>query len=230
MMAPVTRTVAAVLAAVAVLAASPPADAQTYRFVAPDGTLHLTNAPTDPRYRRLGFTVPPAAPAGPRVGAPVPFAREIAEAARLHGVPDALIAAVIRAESDFNPRAVSPKGARGLMQLMPATAAMLGVRDVFDASQNIDGGVRHLRALLERFGHDLPLALAAYNAGEHAVAVHGGIPPFAETRGYVARILGLLGGVVETVEVPAVTARVVRRTVAADGTVIYTNVPARPGR
>ena len=118
----------------------------------------------------------------------------IREAAARHGLPERLISVVIAVESGFNPRAVSRAGAGGLMQLMPRTAATLGVRDVFDPAENVDGGARHLRALLDRLGNNLPLALAAYNAGEQAVAQHGGIPPYPETRDYVARILRFLGG------------------------------------
>ena len=94
---------------------------------------------------------------------------EITAAAERYGVPHGLVAAVIRAESGFNPRAVSRKGAQGLMQLMPTTAASLGVRNSFDPRQNIEGGVRHLRSLIDRFPNNLPFALAAYNAGEKAV-------------------------------------------------------------
>jgi soluble lytic murein transglycosylase-like protein len=104
-------------------------------------------------------------------------------------VPADLVAAVIDAESDNNPRAVSRRGARGLMQLMPKTARTLGVADPFDPRANIDAGVRHLRALMDRFGNDLPLVLAAYNAGEVAVIKHRGVPPYRETRAYVKRIL-----------------------------------------
>jgi soluble lytic murein transglycosylase-like protein len=104
-------------------------------------------------------------------------------------VPADLVAAVIDAESDNNPRAVSRRGARGLMQLMPKTARTLGVDDPFDPRANIDAGVRHLRALMDRFGNDLPLVLAAYNAGEVAVIKHRGVPPYRETRAYVKRIL-----------------------------------------
>ena len=100
-----------------------------------------------------------------------------------------LVAAVIEAESEFNPRAVSRQGAQGLMQLMPKTAATLGVDDPFDPRANIEAGVRHLRALMDRFGNDLPLVLAAYNAGEVAVIKHRGVPPYRETRAYVKRIL-----------------------------------------
>lgn len=113
----------------------------------------------------------------------------IKEVAARYGVPADLVAAVIEAESDNNPRAVSRRGARGLMQLMPKTARTLGVRDPFDPRANIDAGVRHLRALMDRFDNNLPLVLAAYNAGEVAVIKYGGVPPYRETRAYVKRIL-----------------------------------------
>jgi soluble lytic murein transglycosylase-like protein len=110
-------------------------------------------------------------------------------AARRHGLDPALVLAVVAVESGFRPEAVSPKGAEGLMQLMPATAGSLGVRDALDPEQNLDAGVRHLGSLLTLYGGDLGLALAAYNAGEGAVARHGGIPPYKETRAYVKRVL-----------------------------------------
>ena len=113
----------------------------------------------------------------------------IKEAADRYGIDEALIAAVIEAESQFNPRAVSRRGAQGLMQLMPETAASLGVSDPFSPRENIDGGVRHLRALMDRFDNNVPLALAAYNAGHVAVVQYRGIPPYPQTRAYVNRIL-----------------------------------------
>jgi soluble lytic murein transglycosylase-like protein len=114
----------------------------------------------------------------------------IKQVAARYNVPADLVAAVIEAESDNNPRAVSRRGARGLMQLMPKTARTLGVHDPFDPRANIDAGVRHLRALMDRFGsNNLPLVLAAYNAGEVAVIKHRGVPPYRETRAYVKRIL-----------------------------------------
>jgi hypothetical protein len=125
--------------------------------------------------------------------APVPGGvdiRTLAEtAARRHGLDPALVMAVAQVESGLQPAAVSPKGAQGLMQLMPATAASLGVSDPFDPAQNLDGGARHLGSLLQRYDGDLKRALAAYNAGEGAVARHGGIPPYPETRGYVKSVL-----------------------------------------
>lgn len=105
-----------------------------------------------------------------------------------HGVDAALVRAVIHAESAFDPQAQSRVGAQGLMQLMPQTAAELGVTRPFDIEQNIDGGVRYLARLLERYQQDVPLATAAYNAGPGAVSEFGGIPPYAETRAYVQRI------------------------------------------
>jgi soluble lytic murein transglycosylase-like protein len=117
------------------------------------------------------------------------YAREIREISERHGVSRELVEAVIQVESAFNPRAVSPRGAQGLMQLMPGTAHALGVQNVFDPRENIDGGVRHLRHLIGRFPGDLPRALAAYNAGEGAVESFDGIPPYAETRGYVRKVL-----------------------------------------
>jgi soluble lytic murein transglycosylase-like protein len=116
-----------------------------------------------------------------------PFAALIASSAAAHGVDERLVHAVIQTESNYQPRARSRAGAKGLMQLMPATARQYAVRDPYDPQANIDAGVRHLKHLLSRF--DLRLALAAYNAGEGAVTAYGGLPPFAETRRYVARVL-----------------------------------------
>ena len=113
----------------------------------------------------------------------------IKEVAARYGVRADLVAAVIEAESEFNPRAVSRRGARGLMQLMPKTAATLGVDDPFDPKANLEAGVKHLRAMMDRFDNNIPLALAAYNAGEVAVIKHRGVPPYRETRAYVKRIL-----------------------------------------
>jgi Transglycosylase SLT domain len=100
-----------------------------------------------------------------------------------------LVDSVIRAESGFNPRAVSPKGARGLMQLMPATASTLGVKDSLDPKANVEGGTQYLRWLLDRYNYDLAKSLAAYNAGPHRVERYRGVPPYAETQAYVARII-----------------------------------------
>jgi len=119
------------------------------------------------------------------------FQHEIAAAAREFGVEEAVVRAVIHAESAYNPSALSRAGAQGLMQLMPATARRFGVADAYDAPQNIRGGVQYLAWLLRRFNGDLTLAAAGYNAGEGAVARHGGVPPYSETQYYVKRVAQL---------------------------------------
>jgi len=120
--------------------------------------------------------------------APQYLASAIAEASRTHGVDPRLVAAVARRESAWNSNAVSRTGACGIMQLMPETARYLGVKNVFDARENIFGGARYLRTLLDTFGGDLDLTLAAYNAGPGAVAKYRGIPPYRETQAYVAAV------------------------------------------
>jgi soluble lytic murein transglycosylase-like protein len=115
----------------------------------------------------------------------------IQEAAARHDVDANLVRALIRVESNFNPRAVSRKGALGLMQLMPYTARSLQVRNAFDPHENVDAGVRHLKKLLDNYGGNIELSLAAYNAGSSAVQHHGGVPPYTETRNYVKRITEL---------------------------------------
>ena len=149
------------------------------------------------------------------------FDQDIAEAASRYAVPERLVRAVITVESGFDHRAVSRRGARGLMQLMPETAAILGVRDCFNPRQNIDGGTRHLQAMLVTFRHDVRLAVAAYNAGEKPVRAFRGVPPYPETREYVAQVLHLYN--TSTDRRPPGGGDV-RRIVQADGAVLYTNV------
>ena len=121
---------------------------------------------------------------------PAQYRELITTTAAKHGVDARVVSALIRVESAYHSRAVSPKGARGLMQLMPATGRKYGALDLFDPKVNLDAGIQHLKKLLARY--DLPLALAAYNAGEAAVDRFGGMPPFRETQDYVTRILRLL--------------------------------------
>ncbi|MBP7698289.1 MAG: lytic transglycosylase domain-containing protein [candidate division Zixibacteria bacterium] len=132
--------------------------------------------------------MPESAPADAADPIQARFGRWIDEAAEANRLDSALIRAVIAAESGGNPRAVSPAGAKGLMQLMDTTAADMGVKEPFDARENIMSGTKYLRRLIDRFG-DLKLALAAYNAGPGTVERHGGVPPYAETRAYVEKVL-----------------------------------------
>jgi soluble lytic murein transglycosylase-like protein len=160
-----------------------------YRYVDDEGVIHLTNIPTENnipyvlvmKEKRVIFEIK---------GDATRYDDLINRAAERYRVDSALVKAVIKAESNFNHRAVSPVGARGLMQLMPATAATLQVHDSFHPETNIDGGVRYLRYLLNLFSGNLPLALAAYNAGENTVLRYNHrIPPYQETQTYVKRVL-----------------------------------------
>ncbi len=155
----------------------------------------LVGRVTTPPVGAAGFDVAlasaaswPEQPASAAAGA-TPYAAEIDAAAARNGVDPAVLRGLIRQESGFNPMAGSPAGAQGLAQLMPGTAAALGVSDPFDPAQSIDGGARYLRQQLERFGGDVQKALAAYNAGPGAVERFGGIPPYAETQGYVRKVM-----------------------------------------
>ncbi len=165
-----------------------PAKADIYVYRDRQGVLHFSNAPASAKYQlyfknRQRFAV--------RRGTRRSFQSVIAEAARKNGVSEALLKAVIEVESDYDPQAVSRKGAKGLMQIMPQNFARCNIHDPFDPQQNIMGGSRYLKSLIEHFGGDLGKALAAYNAGVGAVERSEGIPPIAETRNYVARVLKL---------------------------------------
>lgn len=162
-----------------------------YAYVA-DGEVYLTNVPDDSRYRPVDAVEQRLAGRSPILAAQPPYAAVVAAAAARHGLDPALLHAVIAVESGYNARAVSHRGAAGLMQLMPATARRFGVRDVFNPAENVHAGARHLVQLMRLFGSDLTLALAAYNAGEAAVMRHGyRIPPFPETEAYVPRVVRL---------------------------------------
>jgi hypothetical protein len=183
----------------AALALLPPAQAaaQVYTRVGANGIVEATNVPDSESYH---LTYPGKGTLihsrGFRHAVASQYDVHVEAAAALHQVSADLIRAVIAVESEFDQWAVSSKGARGLMQLMPATARRFGVRDAFDARANIFAGTQYLRILLDMFSGDVALALAAYNAGENAVLRYGGIPPYRETRGYVAKVQALLGGFV----------------------------------
>lgn len=168
------------------LQAARSAAAEVNDFVAtqPSQSGRVGTSVTNPNYRAL---------AEGRVVTSKAIDAAIEEAAARHNVDPNLVRALIKVESNFNPAAVSRKGAMGLMQLMPSTARSLNVTNPFDPNQNIDAGVRHLKGLLENFNGDVSLSLAAYNAGAGAVARNGGIPPYRETQNYVRRITDLYG-------------------------------------
>ena len=222
--------VGAALLAIGLLAAAAPVGATVYSFVDENGVTHYTNVPSDPRFRKVPGSAPP--PAGrSRSGsvAAEKYEAEIARCADNQGVDSALVKAVIKAESNYDNRAISRAGAQGLMQLMPATSKLRNVDNPFNPAQNIDGGVRHLKHLLSTFG-DTTLALAAYNAGENAVRKYNGVPPFPETKNYVTTVLshyGRYSGLVPGAGADAASAPdgQIQTFVSADGTRVFTNVP-----
>jgi soluble lytic murein transglycosylase len=177
-----------ILGVIAVTAMSEPsvlADAQVYLYVSPTGTVNLTNVPTDIRFKEIK-----PSPRYHRAVSDMELEQAVARAARQHGISPALLLAVMKAESDFNPMVISRAGAVGLMQLIPETAIRHGVRNLYDTEDNIVGGAKHLRYLLDRFHGKLRLALAAYNAGERKVDRYGKIPPYKETQLYVKKVMG----------------------------------------
>lgn len=183
-----------VLSAAALLPGS--ASADIFSWTDKDGVVHFTNRPggTGKLYLRKNGDSATGGGKGtmPRDRDPARFTRydeHIVQAATLYQIPVELVRAVIKVESDYDPRAISVSGARGLMQLMPPTAERLQVREIDDPRENIFGGVRYLRILANMFNGDLELTCAAYNAGEEAVMRYGGIPPYAQTRDYVVKVV-----------------------------------------
>ena len=173
-----------------------PCWAGIYKYVDENGVIHFTNCPRDPQFKLYirDSKDDPGLPGSSSGTAYVikdnsSYDPLISELCQKHGVDFALIKAIIRAESGFNPIAVSRKGARGLMQLMPETAQRVNVSNPFNPRENIEGGVRHFKYLLSLFNNDLKLSLAAYNAGENLVSQLGAIPPYRETIDYVQRVM-----------------------------------------
>ena len=192
-------------AAVVVFMLSGAASADFYRYVDADGVVHITNVPTSTRYKwmmseRKQKALAPSESAAykktaysPKIPVNGKYEDIIYNAAQRYGIDPKLVKAIVKAESDFDSAAVSVAGARGLMQLMPETARIMGVRDVHDPEDNVEGGIRYLSKLLKMFDWKIPLAVAAYNAGENAVLKYGTIPPYSETQTYVKRVLYYYG-------------------------------------
>jgi soluble lytic murein transglycosylase len=206
-------------------AAALPSDsrAEIFRYLAPDGSVHYSNVPVEKGYRPY------------TIRSDVAFSRlrsmSHRDRSRFYGMIDdtalkyrldpALVRAVVRAESDYDPKAVSSAGAQGLMQLMPGTAQDLSVQNPFDPEENVRGGVQYLRYLLDRFNGDTALALAAYHAGEQTVDRHNGIPPIEATKTYVKRVLNFHKGYRRTM--PAQDAAIYR--ISSGDAVHYTTTP-----
>lgn len=180
------------LSALAVLLAVSNASAGFYSYVDGNGVIHISNVPVSNRYN---WIMPEKSDSSGGLNgnsngnASVVYDTLISNVSRRYGVDPNLVKAVVRAESDYNPSAVSRAGARGLMQLMPETARMMGVKDIHNPVDNINGGTRYLSSLIKKFNGKLPMALAAYNAGEGAVRSYGRIPPYKETQMYVKKVL-----------------------------------------
>jgi len=224
------------------------ASADIYQYIDEAGIVHFSDHPKESGYRKIvseekpiisrlqqaeresaplmAAAKPPFVkmaawqrPKGAGRPASTSFDRLIEQEAGNLGIEPALVKAVVHAESSFNPKAVSSAGAMGLMQLMPTTAADLGLKDPFNPKENVRGGIRYLRTLLEIFNNDVPLALAAYNAGLTRVMQYGGIPPFRETQRYVGKVIQFYAAYAQRA-FPAIS-KVIRHT----GDVIYTNRP-----
>ena len=165
------------------------ARADFYKYVDEDGVLHITNVPTSAKYEWMMRERRVRIPTDKATTSRKDFDEIINSASQRYGVDPTLVKAIVKAESDFDATAVSRVGARGLMQLMPQTARDMGVRDIHDPQDNVEGGIRYLSKLLKMFDWKLNLAIAAYNAGENAVLKYGTIPPYSETQNYVKRVM-----------------------------------------
>jgi len=235
----VRSVVAAFFTALIVCLLPPVVQADIYQYTDASGVLHFTNVTGGKNHKRVSCETrqkiqpkalsllqeatssKPSRNAISSSNKPSAYVDIIQTACNRHGVDPALVHAVVKVESDFNPYALSRKGAMGLMQLMPQTALDMNVQNTFSPSDNIDGGVKYLRYLIDRYEGNLSLVLAAYNSGETAVKKWGAIPPFKETQNYVQRVLGLYNGK-QKLHVPRYT---IYMGYADDGSLLVTDTP-----
>ena len=215
---------------------APTVNADIYQFVDENGVVHLTNVPSGRIKKPIKVTTEnrksssssasssrsPVNRAQQTDSVPVSYVNIINSSCERFGVDPSLVHAIVKVESDFNPFALSRKGAMGLMQLMPQTATTMNVRNSFSPDENIEGGVKYLRYLLDRYEGNISLALAAYNAGETAVKKWGTVPPFKETQDYVKKIMHIYNGTGKTFA-PRYTIYI---GTGADGTILLTDNPS----
>ncbi|HLC16476.1 MAG TPA: transglycosylase SLT domain-containing protein [Thermodesulfovibrionia bacterium] len=206
-----------------------------YKFTDRNGVIHFTNAPVDLRYKKFksegssAYKSDSSEYTNTNSYEPLSYQEIISMKSSKYNVHPDLVKAIIRAESNWNPMAVSRKGAKGLMQLMPGTASDMGISNPMDPEQNIEGGTRYISMLLNLFNGNLDFALAAYNAGPGAVKNHGGIPPYRETINYVKRVNNFFSGKGGGNPIRPVAASNfnkkghIYKTILGDGTILYTN-------
>jgi soluble lytic murein transglycosylase len=199
--------------------------ADVYKYVDENGVVCYTDAPLNRKAERI---IKEKDLSKKRLVTKTRYSRQINDAASKYQIEPALIDAVIKTESNGNSRAVSKKGAMGLMQLMPSTARDMNVSNPFNIEQNIEGGTKYLKYLLERFNGNKTLALAAYNAGPKTVEKYGSVPPYPETKNYVDKVFSLYRGASTYLEGPSVNYRMkkpsrIQKVVLEDGTILFTN-------
>lgn len=216
--------------------------ADIYQYTDDAGVVHFSNVSVPskrhvrvrPEPKQIAYAKRTSSPRYARkrtvssVNSPSTYTEIINNACDRHGVDPALVHAIVKVESDFNPYAMSRKGAMGLMQLMPQTAVNMNIRNIFSPDENIDGGVRYLRYLIDRYEGNLSLALAAYNSGETAVKKWGTVPPYPETQNYVQRILNLYNGTGGSIRESSLTPRyTIFIGYGEDGAVMLTDDPSK---
>ena len=203
---------------------SSPSAEEIYQFVDRNGVIHFTNVPVDLRYKPLKKLKKTSYR---NRYAEKELHQLISELSSQHEVNPALIKAIIKVESDFDTTAISVAGAQGLMQLMPMTANRLGVLDPFDPRENIEGGIRYFKTLLDTFNNNTTLALAAYHAGENNVLKYNGLPPIPQTKRYVDKVIGYYKQYSLKSSLVKNNSNYIYRVSTVDGKIIYTNTPER---